>query len=120
MTKRRKPTASPPAADAQNNVIALSSYRERLQRGQRSRRSDALFAAPDPPAAIRALPPDEFFYVVHELGFPEAVDILVHGTAEQVQTVLDFSIWDRDRVDLDKSDDWLAALAEAPPEALGR
>ena len=71
-------------------------------------------------AAIRALPPDEFYYVIHELGFPEAMEVLVHGTAEQVQTVLDFSIWDRDRVALDKSDDWLAALVEAPPETLGK
>ena len=48
------------------------------------------------------------------------MDVLVHGTAEQVQTVLDFSLWEQDRVALDKSDDWLAALVEAPVEALGR
>ncbi len=111
----KKPKQPPPP----DNVIALSRYRERLVRGQRSRRADALFASSDPVSAIRALPPDEFFYVIHELGFPEAMEVLVHGTAEQVQAVLDFSIWERDRVALEKSDDWLAALVEAPPEALG-
>ena len=103
-----------------DNVIALSRYRAQLVRGQRSRRADELFDAPDPSAAIRALPPDEFFYVIHELGFPEAMDILVQGTAEQIQTVLDFSIWENDRVSLEKSDEWLGALAEAPPEVLGK
>lgn len=103
-----------------DNVIALSRYRAQLARGQRSRRADDLFDSADPPAAIRALPPDEFFYVIHELGFPEAMDVLVHGTAEQVQTVLDFSVWDSDRVSLEKSDDWVAALSEAPPEVLGK
>jgi hypothetical protein len=114
---RRQPPKPAPDPD---NVIALARYRERLARGRGSRRADALFASPDPASAIRALPGDEFFYVIHELGFPEALDVLVHGTAEQVQTVLDFSIWERDRVDLEKSDDWLLALVEAPPAALGQ
>jgi len=115
-----KQTKHPKHSAPQDNVIAISRYRDRLVRGQRSRRSDALFASSDPVAAIRALPADEFFYVIHELGFPEAMDVFVHGTAEQVQTVLDFSIWERDRVAMDKADDWLAALVEAPPETLGK
>ncbi len=106
--------------EPKENLVALSQYRARLARGQRARRADELFDAPDPQAAIRALPPDEFYYVIHELGFPEAMEILVQGTAEQVQTVLDFSVWDRDRVALEKSDEWLAALVEAPPEVLGK
>ena len=113
----RKP---PLRTDSKDNVVALDRYRERLVHGQRSRRADALFASSDPASAIRALPGDEFFYVIHELGFPEAMDVLVHGTAEQVQTVLDFSLWERDRVDLQKSDEWLAALVEAPPATLGQ
>jgi hypothetical protein len=88
----------PSKPESKENIVALSQYRARLARGQRARRAEELFDAPDPQAAIRALPPDEFYYVIHELGFPEAMEILVHGTAEQVQTVLDFSLWDRDRV----------------------
>jgi hypothetical protein len=116
VTAPRKPKKS----RTKDNVIALSRYRNQLAAGQRSRRADALFASSDPEAAIRALPPDEFFYVIHELGFPEAMEVLVHGTAEQVQTVLDFSVWERDRVAMDKADDWLAALVETPPETLGQ
>ena len=106
--------------DQPSNITHLSQYRARLARGQTARRSDEIFAAEDPPAAIRALPADEFFYLIHELGFPEAMEILIHGTADQIQTVLDFSIWDKDSVSLEKSDEWLAALVEAPPEVLGR
>jgi hypothetical protein len=109
-----------PSDTAGPAVISLDRYRDRLAQGQRSRRAEALFASSDPIAAIRALPPDEFFYVIHEVGFPEAMDIFIHGTAEQVQTVLDFSVWNHDRVDLEKGDDWLAALVEVPPATLGR
>lgn len=100
--------------------MPLSQFRARLARGQRARRADEIFATADPPATIRALPPDEFFYVIRELGFPEAMDILVQGTPEQIQTVLDFSVWEHDRVSLSLSDEWLAALVEAPVEALGK
>ena len=116
VTAAKKPKKSSPP----DNVIAMSRYRDRLVRGQRSHRADELFAAADPVAAIRALPADEFFYVIHELGFPEAMEVFVHGTAEQVQTVLDFSIWDSDRVAMEKADDWLAAMVEVPPEILGK
>lgn len=114
------PVTEPSKTESKDNLVVLSRYRARLARGQRARRADELFNAPDPQATIRALPPDEFYYVIHELGFPEAMEVLVHGTAEQVQTVLDFSVWDRDRVALEKSDEWLAALVEAPPEILGK
>jgi hypothetical protein len=103
-----------------SNLVALSQFRARLARGQRARRSEEIFASDDPPATIAALPPDEFFYVIHELGFPDAMEILVHGTPEQIQAVLDFSLWDRDRVAMTASDEWLAALVEAPVEALGK
>ena len=114
------PVTEPTKPESKDNLVALSQYRARLARGQRARRAEELFDAPDPQAAIRALPPDEFYYVIHELGFPEAMEVLVHGTAEQVQTVLDFSVWERDRVALEKSDEWLATLVEAPPEILGK
>lgn len=119
MTQDQKTQQAKAAPGQPDNLVELSQYRARLARGQRARRAEELFAAPDPAAAIQALPPDEFYYVLHETGFPEAMEVLVHGTAEQIQTVLDFSVWERDRVSLDKSNDWLAALVEAPPQKLG-
>jgi hypothetical protein len=111
---------SPDSPKDPSNLVALSQFRARLARGQRARRSEEIFASDDPPATISALPPDEFFYVIHELGFPDAMEILVHGTPEQIQAVLDFSVWDRDRVAMVPSDEWLAALVEAPVEVLGK
>jgi hypothetical protein len=107
-----------PAYAPEGRVVALPRYRAQLDRGRRSRRADALLAGADPVSAIRALPPDEFFYVLHELGFPEALDIMVHGTAEQVQGALDLAIWDRDQISTERADEWLAAMAEVPYETV--
>jgi hypothetical protein len=107
------PPSTPPAPGG--NVIALSRYRAQLQRGRRARRSDEIFASPDPERAIRALPGDELFYLVSEIGFPDALDVLQHATASQVQTVLDFALWERDQIPSERADDWLRVLAMAPP-----
>jgi hypothetical protein len=95
-------------------VIALSRYRAQVQRGRRARRSDELFASPDPERAIRALPGDELFYLLSEIGFPDAMDILQHASSAQVQTVLDFAVWERDQIATDRAEEWLAALVQAP------
>ena len=54
--------------DPDCNVIALSRYRAQLGRGKRLRRSEAIMNGPNPEAAIRALPGDELYYMVHETG----------------------------------------------------
>jgi hypothetical protein len=107
-----------PAPNPEGRVVALRRYRAQLDRGRLSRRADALFAAADPVSAIRALPADEFFYVLHELGFPDALDVMVHGTAEQVQGALDLALWDRDRISTERADEWFTAMAQAPYETV--
>ncbi|HEX7598657.1 MAG TPA: DUF6178 family protein, partial [Polyangia bacterium] len=107
---------SPPAP---GKLISLPRSREPLDRSHGSQRINQLFSAADPVAAIRALPPDEFFYVLHELGFPEGLEVMVHGTAEQVRGALDLAIWDRDQISVERSDEWVAALAQAPFETVG-
>jgi hypothetical protein len=111
-TDRKVPDPLTKASD--ENVVQLSSYRARLARGKKLRRGDDLLDAPDPVAAVRALPPDEFFYLLAERGFPEALEILVHGSAPQVQAALDFALWDRDRLSPERTKEWFGALMEAP------
>ena len=102
-----------------DNVIALSRYRAQLGRGKRLRRSEALMASPNPEAAIRALPGDELYYIVHETGTRDALDILVHATASQLQVVMDFALWERDEMPPARLAEWLEVLSEAPPEKIG-
>ena len=99
-------------------MVELSRFRAELGRGRRLRRADALLDADSPKQAVRALPGDEFYYVIHELGFPEASEILQYGTPEQVQTALDFALWDRDQLAPARLDEWLTYMVEAPPTAL--
>jgi hypothetical protein len=110
-------TSRPPRP---NNVVALSHYRARLGRGRRLRRADALLEAPDLAAAVRALPGDELYYVLHEMGLGEGGDILAAATPEQLSVVLDFALWERDQVSPAALAEWLEALAAAPYERISR
>ncbi len=103
-----------------NNVVALSQYRARLGRGRKLRRADALLEAPDLEAAVRALPGDELYYVLHEIGLAEGADILARATSEQVAIMLDFAVWERDQINPAAYAEWLAAIAAAPFERIGR
>ena len=103
-----------------NNVVALSHYRARLGRGRRLRRADALLEAPDLASAVRALPGDELYYVLHEMGLGEGAEILAAATAEQLSVVLDFALWERDQLQPASLAEWLDAMAAAPVERIGR
>jgi hypothetical protein len=109
----------PKQPDQPDNVIALSRYRAELGRGRRLRRADILLSGPDPERAIRALPGDELYYVIHELGLRDAGDILVHARPEQLQVALDFAVWDRDQVAPERLAAWAEAIADAPFERIG-
>jgi hypothetical protein len=103
-----------------NNVVALSQYRARLGRGRKLRRADALLEAPDLEAAVRALPGDELYYVLHEIGLAEGAEILASATSQQLAVVLDFGIWERDQLNPAAYGEWLTAIASAPFERIGR
>ncbi len=101
--QRRRPVAVPRAARAR----APAAPRRRAAGGARSR------------AAVRALPGDELYYVLHEIGLGEGAEILAAATAEQLAVVLDFALWERDQVNPAALGEWLEAIAAAPFERVG-
>jgi hypothetical protein len=105
-------------SDSKDKMLPFSRFAARLGRGRRIRRGDTLLDTADPESAVRALPVDEFYYLIAERGLPEAQDLLVLGSPEQVQMILDMEIWDRDRITPAKMSTWLAAMVEAPFERI--
>ena len=57
--------------------------------------------------------------MLHEVGLRDGGDLLACATAEQLQVVLDFALWEHDQLDPDNLADWLEAIAAAPTEAIG-
>jgi hypothetical protein len=109
----------PSRRDRPADVIALSPFRAELGRARRLRRADALYEAPDLAAAVRQLPGDELYYVIHELGLADGRELLALATPEQLTIVLDFALWERDQLGEAALGEWLDAMASAPVERIG-
>src|SRR4029078_2522558 len=98
-----------------DDVTPLWPSRPELGRGRRLRRADQLLAERDVDAAVRALPGDELYYVLHELGHEDAGPLVSATTPEQLQVVLDFALWQRVQITPDILADWVEAMANASP-----
>lgn len=104
----------------ESGVIPLSRFRASLARPRGMRRLEALLETADPAAAVQALSVPDFYFLVKEVGLADALDLIQLAAPEQIRGCLDLEIWDRDRIQLGATGPWLAALADAGPETLGR
>lgn len=107
-----------PAGEGPENVIALSRFRAELGRARRRRRMDALLSQPRPEDAIRTMPGDELYYLLREQDLRESTEILVHASAEQIQTAMDLGLWSKRELVPARLAEWTETLAEMPPATL--
>jgi len=114
---RRDPNREGPLPD---NVIALPASRARTRPARRQRRLDVIMAEAHPERAIAALPGDELYYLLRENDPEDTRDLLRYARAEQVRTLLDFDLWDADRLAPAQLDKWVGVMAEMPPSTVGR
>ena len=78
-----------------------------------ARKVDALLGVPDPGALIRALPTDELYLVLHDIGLTDATDLLALASVEQRRGFIDLACWAGDTLDTESVEDWLDLLREA-------
>ena len=98
-----------------SDVIPLSRWRAVLARARRTGRATVLLEEPDAARLVPALPVQELYYLIKEVGIADAAELMALASAEQVQGFLDFDLWKRDQLQIGRSDAWLDALMEAGP-----
>ncbi len=100
----------------ERDIIPLSRFSALIQRARGSKRLEALLDAPDAAARIAALPVQDLYFLIKEVGLADARDALALATPEQVQGFIDLDAWDRDRLDEQEVVPWLDALLDAGAE----
>lgn len=98
--------------------LPLSRIRAQLAGPRGYRRIDALLSQDDAQAAVAALAPSEVYELVHEVGFEDAAPLIELITPVQVQGCLDLDGWQKDSLEVQALEPWLAALIEAGFEKL--
>ncbi len=88
---------------------SLARLRAELGRARGKKRVDLILDAPDPEAVVRALPADELFFLVREVGLGDAAELVQLASPEQFRTFLDLDAWRGDRIAPAKTLPWLRA-----------
>ncbi|HEX9050942.1 MAG TPA: DUF6178 family protein [Anaeromyxobacter sp.] len=101
----------------------LRAAREALAQARGRRRLDVILDAREPQALVRALPADELYLVVREVGLGDAAPLVQLASAEQFKVFLDLAAWTREGVEPRRALPWLRAAragANLEPKAAAR
>lgn len=90
-------------------LAVQAELRRELARAPARRRVDLLLSRPDPAAAIQALPADELFHLVHEVGLADAPELVQLASPEQFRAFLDLDGWRGDEPEVARLLTWLRA-----------
>ncbi|MBN2284317.1 MAG: hypothetical protein JXO48_10540 [Deltaproteobacteria bacterium] len=77
-----------------------------------------ILEAENPRDIVQSLSEQDFFWLMKKATGDEVLPLLTLASSEQKQYLLDLEIWDRDRVDRNRSLHWLQLFSEADPEGL--
>ncbi len=96
----------------------LLSIRTQLTAASGSRRLDLILGVPNPGALVRALPADELYFTIREIGLADAVELVQLASAEQFRAFIDLDAWRQGRFEPRRALPWLrAARAGAPRDS---
>jgi len=101
----------------------LRAAREALSRARGRRRLEVILDARDPQALVRALPADELYLLVLDVGLADAAIVVQLASARQFKVFLDLDAWAGGSFDTRKALPWLRAAragAQLEPKAAAR
>ena len=79
---------------------------------------DLILSAPEAERLVQSFAPQTLFYTLKEIGIADAGDLLNLAVPEQVRWLFDLDCWDKDRPNLARMREWIAAMAEGGRERL--
>lgn len=87
----------------------VAQARAALAAARGKQRLDVVLDARDPGALVRALPADELYFTIREIGLADAAPLVPLASLEQFRAFLDLDAWRHDRLDPHRALTWLRA-----------
>ena len=72
----------------------------------------------NPVQLVRNMTRVDLFWLIKKIGEDDSLPLLKLASLDQWQYILDMELWDRDRINLKETCDWLDRLQKADPERL--
>lgn len=101
----------------------LDEARAALARARGRQRLDVILDSRHPQALVRALPADELYLTIRDVGIGDAAPLVQLASADQFKVFVDLDAWSRDGFDSRKALPWLRAAragAHLDPRAAAR
>lgn len=105
-----------PVQKANAKAAELRELQMRLRAMTATERVRTIIDRPDVMRVVRALPVQEIFVTLKEVGPSDALELVELMSPAQVQGVLDLDAWRRDRLDPAQLGEWLEILYAANPD----
>src|SRR5512133_1267069 len=87
----------------------IARHRADLAKASGRRRLDLILDARNPQALVRALPADELYLVIRDIGLADAAPLVQLASAEQFKVFLDLDAWRQNELDPTRAMVWLRA-----------
>lgn len=81
---------------------------------------DVILESPQPAALVHSISEEDFYFLIHDIGVEDAIELLGLASARQWEFLLDLGIWEKDRISLAAWTRWLKLLLKADPSRLVR
>lgn len=101
----------------------LADARTALAHARGKKRLDLILGAKDPRALVQALPADEIYFTIRDIGLGDAAALVQLASAEQFKTFLDLDAWRGAHLEPRRTLPWLRAArsgAHLDPKAAAR
>ena len=101
-------------------IQELSEKRAEIARMEPEKALKAIFDAPVPEALIQSFPPEDLYFLVKQLGYDDALDLLTWASNRQWEFLVDMEVWQKDTLNEKEVGALFARLLEADPKRLAR
>lgn len=76
----------------------------------------AILDAPHPAAIVHSFPEEDFYFLIHDIGLSDSLELFTLASNKQWEYVLDMETWAKDRIDVKSTTLWLDLLFTADPD----
>lgn len=96
-------------------VAKLEADRRRILSLSSDQANREILDHPQPRALVHSFAEEDFFFLVHEIGPFDALELLAMASDRQWEYILDVEIWQKDQIQLKSVTHWLHLLLKAAP-----
>ena len=93
-----------------NLIQSLAEQRQEILSLQAERALDRILGAPDPTALVHSFPEEDFYFLVHDIGLEDSLEVMSLASDNQWEYMLDIEVWEKDRIEISSVTKWLDFL----------